>query len=359
MRASLWLAVVLLVVLPARAELRRPSLQWTRGPGAGTCIDALTLAARIEALTGPVFVPPSEYLIEGHIEARPGGWSMRVTIAGNGRTPTREREVEYRAADCRSFNDAIVFVIALLIDPDVDLERLTRDHSLVGRTPEDELLRELDENPPVPARPVAAARPPAPPVAPAPAPYRWDLSGASWFGAGELPGAAWGASMAVSFPTAYWIELGANLRAMTMFTQRELSPGLSVRAQAFAFAPLLCVRPPTHGFFVRSCIGAEPSIVHVRGFTSDQRALLSVWGVLAKLELGLAVNDRWSLLAQAFVRAGLEDKRLVYTSARMERVTFSHLGRTAAGAGLGVSYRFGSGKRADVRTHVQHEELER
>jgi hypothetical protein len=338
---------------------RRPSLQWTRGRGAELCIDPLTLRERVEALAGPVFASESTYAIEGHIEAQPGGYRLRLSVTAPDRVPQGERIIEHQGADCRAFDDAIVFLVALTIDPDLDLEAATGEPELAGRDPGEELLRELDASPPRPAH-VEPAPPPAFTV-PARTGYAWEGSLSFALAHDTLGGMSLGPQLGARFPITPWLALGAELRVLARVSEVEIDGTRSLRGQSFSFAPLLCARTPGETS-LRACLGPEPSVVAARGlgFDAGARARLSVWGALLKLELAHRVADHWSLLVQTFLRVGLEDKKFVYDSGPLgSRETVARLTRWSGGVALGVVYRFGSGNSGSGGTHLESSEVTR
>jgi hypothetical protein len=360
MRRAVWL--VLLVswcATSARAAPRHPSLHWTRGRGAAGCIDPLTLRERIEELVGPVFEPPSDYAIEGHVEARAGGFRLRLSVTAPDRAPQGERVVEHRGSDCRAFDDALVFLIALTIDPDLELEQLTRDPSLEGNEPGAVLLRELEAKPPVPAQieppPVRASKAP-----PRRASYRWDTSLALAMGRDALPGVSLGPLIAARLPIASWFTLGADVRVLARISENDIDAARSLRAQSVSFALLGCLHAPAERTMLRLCMGAEPSVVRARGlgFDQAQRARLAVWGALGKLELVHRVHERWSVLLQTYLRIALDDKSFV-EDALVQRNTVAELARWTGGIALGVAYRFGSGIDSLASTDVQSSEVRR
>jgi hypothetical protein len=357
-RTEVWLALLLVfLALPARAQLRRPSLQWTRGPAAGACIDPLTLAERVEALTGPMFfMPPHDYAIEGHIDALANGFRMRVTVTGADRTQRGERAVEHAGSDCRGFDEAIVFVIALLIDPDLDLERLTGDAKLQGRSPGDALLSELEAHPPRPIvlEPVPRQQP-IPQPEPKP-PYRWTGAMALAMGRDALPGYALGPLLAAHFPLWRWLQLGVQARMLARATRYDIDGNRELRMQSSSFAALVCGQPPSERLYARLCAGPEPSLVHARGvgFAPGRGAILAEWGALASVEMGYRLDGRWSLVAQGFVRVAFVEKRFVYRSSLLDSdVNVARLTRFGGGATLGVAYRFSSGISAPRDTHLR------
>jgi hypothetical protein len=119
--AALLVISVVCAAAPARAQ-RTSSLGWSRLPGADACIGAAELARRVEARLGrPALVAPSqaELSVEGRVEVRPGGgWRATVAVARAGGELLSERLIETRQRSCRALDDALVLVIALLIDPD-------------------------------------------------------------------------------------------------------------------------------------------------------------------------------------------------------------------------------------------------
>jgi hypothetical protein len=101
-------------------------LAWSRGAGAATCIDAGDLAAKVEATIGrPVEAldavaagapPPEEgpLRLEGQVHPAGTGWIAVVHVRAPG--PTLRREVALDASDCRQFDEALVLVVALLVE---------------------------------------------------------------------------------------------------------------------------------------------------------------------------------------------------------------------------------------------------
>ncbi len=125
-----WLALLLVLLgalwaRPARAERSTSALSWVRLPGSESCIAAPELGARIEKHLGrAVLVSPSvaDVSIEGRTEAIGSGPARRyrVVVGGTRRDTTLigTREMVSKGADCRSLDDGLVLVVALMIDPD-------------------------------------------------------------------------------------------------------------------------------------------------------------------------------------------------------------------------------------------------
>jgi len=183
-----WLVVVLCVVVAsthhAMADAQaRHALHWTRAPGAERCIDAATLTAAVEARIGrSVFTTDRDpaVTIEGHVRPGDRGWHVTVTVRGA--DTAGERELDEPAPDCRALDDALVLVIALIVDPDA-----------VMREP-------APPQPPSPPPPAAVPVTPPPPAPPAPISRPWHIEAvAGVIGAGfVLPGGSIGGSLGVS-----------------------------------------------------------------------------------------------------------------------------------------------------------------
>jgi hypothetical protein len=117
-------------------------LAWTRGDGAGTCIDGRELAARVEATIGrsvragspdglaggrsaadaegsPADATPLR--LDGQVLPLGHGWIAVVQVQGAG--PTLRREVTLDVTDCRQLDEALVLVVALMAEAAVPSAR--------------------------------------------------------------------------------------------------------------------------------------------------------------------------------------------------------------------------------------------
>jgi hypothetical protein len=94
-------------------------LAWNRSPGAEGCIDRATLGDKVEQIVGRgVFARDrADATIRGTIGPGPGGrgWLAVVEARSEG-TTTLERELTLSAADCRELDEALVLVVALMVD---------------------------------------------------------------------------------------------------------------------------------------------------------------------------------------------------------------------------------------------------
>jgi hypothetical protein len=106
---------------PAEAQTTS-ALSWSRLPGAESCVGAAELARRVEERLGrAALVAPSQAdrSVEGRVSRRRGGgWQAALVLADASGAIQSERALETRERDCRALDEALVLVIALLIDPD-------------------------------------------------------------------------------------------------------------------------------------------------------------------------------------------------------------------------------------------------
>ncbi len=347
---------LLLLALPLQAqERRRPALHWSRSAAAASCIDPRGLAERVEALTGPVFVGASdaEVSIEGHIDVRVGGgYRARINVTASDGLPAGERVLEHLAEDCRTFDKALSFVIALTIDPDLDLERATAPFAHSEQAPAEVLLAELEQAPPQPAEALQAApsveerdlpvQSETKPEDREPPSARWELGAAVLASRGELPRPGLGVALSLDWQAAKYLSFAWWNRASFALEERELGVAGSLGAQSYVSALLACSRwQVTSLIRTGLCLGPELGLVRAsaQGLAKSRSAVLSSYGGVLRLHVGLALNARWKLDALGFAGLNVADRRFVYEVGE-ERFEAYRLARLRAGAALGVSRAF-------------------
>jgi hypothetical protein len=216
-------------------------LAWTRGDGAGTCIDASELAARVEATIGrPVRArppggaegPPADtgpLRLDGQVQPLDRGWIAVVQVQGAG--PTLRREVTLDAPDCRQLDEALVLVVALMAEATVPSVRPLA----------------------VPVRQPQAAVGIGPDVAVA---Y------------GLLPGVAPGFGLAteVAWPPLW--HLAAWAHAWPFSEATDAGSGGRLVAWTFGAGPCLGSTSPTVVSFF-GCVGASGGVVYANGVGLD------------------------------------------------------------------------------------------
>jgi hypothetical protein len=97
------------------------ALSWVRLPGAESCLAASELSTRVEAKLGrAVFVSPSlaDLLIEARAELVSKKNGYRVVVTGTRRDGTALGSRELAGPDCKSLEEGLVLILALMIDRD-------------------------------------------------------------------------------------------------------------------------------------------------------------------------------------------------------------------------------------------------
>jgi hypothetical protein len=334
----------------ARAEPpRRPALHWSRTPEAASCIDPRALALRVIELTGPVLVAASDadVSIEGQIERlAEGTFRASVTATGTDGVQRGTRTLEQQG-DCRALDQALAFVIALLIDPDLVLQKLPAGLVALGAegaAPEVVLLRELEASPPVPVlleKPARSATPtPASASIVQPARTRYRLSAGLTLGLAELPRTTAGVTASFAALPRAWLALELSVRAAFMLGTADVD-GRSVAAQSFGADLLLCPRYPRAHVFFDLCAGPLLTIVHAegRGFDADQSATLLGFGALLAPGVGVRATKAWFLHLRGYGRVLFNTPEFTYSLPDGDRSAFA-LARFSGGLNLTVGHEF-------------------
>lgn len=112
-------AALLLGALPTSAQtiVDGVTVEWTRGAGAETCLDAPELLAALRALGASEGASqPARGRLVGRVDATSDGFRVRVSVQGPMGAPRGERELASGVASCADLHDAIVVIVALMID---------------------------------------------------------------------------------------------------------------------------------------------------------------------------------------------------------------------------------------------------
>jgi hypothetical protein len=95
-------------------------LAWSQSPGGDRCLDRGSLVAKVEETVGHrVFVSggPADTVIDGSIGPAPRGWGwVAVVEARRAGTTAFRRELALDGPDCHRLDEAIVLVVALMVD---------------------------------------------------------------------------------------------------------------------------------------------------------------------------------------------------------------------------------------------------
>lgn len=317
-------ALLLSLVLPETTRARPPrrvSLQYTRDERAQACIDPVSLAHKVEAFTGPVLVAPSsaEVALEAHIQAREnGGFRARIQIGREGENAHGERVLETDSPDCRSFDDALSFVIATTIDPDLVLERVSALFDPTATPAKDVLLDELA------SAPVAVAVTERAPVREKPKPLAQPrvtesraLAGVVGVGLNinnELFVRGVGPAVLARLRLRRWLAIGVGAHATFALSDRSVD-GIDLRRQELSASFLVCPKLPLGARVeLAGCVGPELFLLHVAGRGYRRGSLLDT-GLLFRPELSVRSFGPYSLHIAASARFGGQ-KTLTYSSAQ-------------------------------------------
>lgn len=241
------------------------ALRWVQRDGADTCIGDRELAAAVTARLGdgPAH-GKTKLVIDGEIAPSDSGWTAAIHTTDEHGVALGQRDLHEPAADCRTLDDKLVLVIALIIDPEL-----------------------LDE---APAPPAALER-----VAVIAPKRSWHVgaSVAVLASRGMLPGFGFGTAIAARIePPQIWpIEVSATLWP---YDRAKAAPG---GARLLQLTGGLAVCPRLAGPLAL-CVGAEAGEVRARGYGFDRNELqheLLLDGTLAlrlDWQLGTAVGVR-------------------------------------------------------------------
>lgn len=204
----------------ARAqEAGRYRLAWTRDEGASGCPAQPVIAREVtRRLRRDPFVVEEGPSIEANVRREGARWIARLVVRDAAGLTLNTRGYTSEAGDCGAIAEAVSLGISLSIDPEAAL-----------RPP-------APEPPPTPPVPPPVAPPAPDPVAPRPSPAAtragWHRSLAAHargvVSAGLLPGAAFGATLAVDLPLTW------RLRATASFTWLP-EVGAELRGERLAF----------------------------------------------------------------------------------------------------------------------------
>jgi hypothetical protein len=299
-------------------------LEWVRLEGAGNCIDAAALEARVKRRLGSdPFNPQASRSIEGVARRSGDGWHAQIAVRAHPSDANPPlRELESTAADCESLSNAVVLAVALAIDPTAAFSDAT-------------------------ARPAAAPQPVGQPKPPGPEPTtepaalglagRADSSLAAQ--AGLLPKASLGVGLGASAVLTRGFELG--LRAQ-QFPEVEVGGDPSYAVGLAALTLELCaVARPAKAIALRACAGPSLGFLHAavlrgeRTQPGERAALAAELG----LDAAFALSQRVAVVLGARAVAPVTRYRFILEGATSPLFTQSAI---AGIAQLGLELRFGA-----------------
>lgn len=250
------------------------ALEWTAGPGAASCrhADALRRAVAGELRRNRLVDPPSaDAVVHGRSERLgPTAWRATIVLFDRSRTELGRRELTREGDDCRALDEALVVVVAMMVDAAVTAPR---------------------------------SDPEPPPGPPPPSPTRrWTVAVAAAAQAelGRLPGHAAGLELALQIAPPALVPIELALATWTEASTTTAAGGSTFR---FASAAVLAcpLRRRTGRLALAPCGGVQVGAIASRGFgfldNRRQRAL--VVDARAELRAELALSPTW------FARLGL------------------------------------------------------
>jgi hypothetical protein len=297
-------ASILAVEESARADAAPPrtsSLAWVRLPGAEGCIDMRQLAQAVELRLGrPAFVAPTrgDLAIEARIAPTQNadGWRATIAVVDATGQLAGVRELQIDGHECRSIDDELELVLALLIDPSAALAP-----PMIAREPLVSMPIAIAIAPPLPPPPAMVC----PPLGPPRDPWRVGVEVGPVGSIGLLPGGV-GAGVQlrahVAPPRGPSFELGGSFWLDRTVHTTHADPAFSL---AYGWLAVCPVDVEVRGNALSACAAAQlgslrvgapalPGVFHqeelVFSLAAEARLRRRFAGPLfAGLGLGLAV----------------------------------------------------------------------
>ena len=267
------LGIALALALPASAARAGEPvrLHWVRLEGAGVCIDAAALEARVrQRLGSDPFEARATRTIEGAVHRSGETWDAQIAVrAYPSEAEPPRRELKSRANDCDALSEAIVLAVALAIDPAAAFS-----------------------SSPKPAPPVAppAAAPSAPPAAVARS-GRAELGLAGQLGL--LPRASFGARLLAAAAVSPHFEVASSAQ---LFPAVEVDGDPSYSLGLALGDVRVCARRPARVEIV-ACGGPAVGVVNAAVLTGNraQPGERAWFAAELGLDAPLALSRAWAL----------------------------------------------------------------
>jgi hypothetical protein len=293
-------------------------LEWVRLEGAGSCIDAAELEARVKRRLGnEPFDPRASRRIEGVVRRTGNVWRAQIAVRAHPRDANPPlRELKSTAEDCESLSNAVVLAVALAVDPAA-------------------AFSDAEVKPPAPPPPAEAPRAPAPAVTASDPSLagRADLAVAGQVGL--LPQASLGVGLGVAATLTQRLELGLRAR---VFPDVEVSGDPSYAVGLAALTLELCaVTRPVEVLDLRACAGPSLGLLHAAVLTGDRTQPGQRASLAAELGADAAVGLTAALALQLGARAAVPVTRYRFTLEGSDEALFAQsaiAGMTQIGLGL-------------------------
>jgi hypothetical protein len=298
-------------------------LEWVRLDGAGSCIDAAELEARVKRRLGTdPFDPRASRSIEGVARRTGNVWRAQIAVRAhpNDANPPL-RELESAADDCESLSNAVVLAVALAVDP----------AAAFGDAP-------VEASAP---RPAEAPKPPPEPTSAASS--ETGLSGHAGLSlagqTGLLPEASLGIGLSAATALTRRFELGLRARA---FPEVEVMGDPSYAIGLVALTLELCaVARPAQAVELRGCAGPDLGLLHAAVLAGDRTQPGERASLAAELGLDVAIALTPTLTFELGARAAVPVTRYRFTLEGSDEVLFAQ-SAVAGMAHIGLELRFGA-----------------
>jgi hypothetical protein len=287
---------------------RTSSLSWVRLDGAESCIGTQELAQKVEKrLKRKVFVSASEadVSVEGHVErSGPSRWHAVITVRNASGELLGTRELDQDGNECSAFDDALVLVVSVLIDPEADLA--PEPAKAEAPKPKERVVVRRER---------VVVRVPAPHEA-APE-WRLEAGTAPTVGFGVLPATSWGVSAAVVLePPRFWGILVTG----TYFVPSEIGTDQGAKSEltlAYGGAGLCPLSFRSGRISDRLCAGVAAGALSTRGTGFDvENQDTSPWAMaFVPDRFALRVVGPLALTASASLIVPFWRRELVYRAA--------------------------------------------
>ena len=308
---------------PARAA-QPARLEWVRLEGAGSCIDAAELEARVQRRLGTdPFDPRASRSIEGVARRTGAVWRAQIAVRAHPDDANPPlRELESAADDCESLSNAVVLAVALAVDP----------AAVFNDAPV--------KTPPAP-RPATVPKPSA--AEPALAASETGLGGRADLAVagqlGLLPQASLGIGLGVGAALTQRFELGLRARA---FPEVEVSGDPSYAVGLATLTLELCaVARPAKPVELRACGGPALGLLHAAVLAGDRTQPGERASLAAELGLDASFALTHTLALELGARAVVPVTRYRFTLEGSDDALFVQ-SAIAGMAHLGLELRFGA-----------------
>jgi hypothetical protein len=306
-------------------------LEWVRLEGAGSCIDAAQLEARVQRRLGSdPFDPRASRSIEGVVRRTAQVWRAQIAVrARPGELNPPLRQLESTAADCTSLSNAVVLAVALAVDPAAAFS------DAEAKTPPAPVAE--PKAPPSEAPPSEAPPQPPLPTSEAALAGRTDLALVGQLGL--LPQASFGVGLGVATILTPQFELGLRARA---FPEVEVDGDPAYAVGLAALTLDLCwLARPAQAVHVRACAGPSVGLLHAAVLAGDRTQPGQRTSLAAELGLDAAFALTHALTFELGARAAIPLTRYRFTLEGSDEALFVQ-SVVAGMAHLGLGLHFGA-----------------